>query len=152
MFTTWALVAILSGAGQPSGGAVDLSAEVKAAYESFNRAVETGHTQGALRLLHPQLVVFEMGHVEGSRDDFQRDHLPADIEVMKTSKLEGPAPTIHVAEGGRFAWVLSTYRLTGTYKDRILDSEGTTTAILVRSQGGWLIRHLHYSSHPRKPQ
>jgi ketosteroid isomerase-like protein len=53
-------------------------------------------------------------------------------------------PTVTVS--GDVAWVVSTSRTTGTYRERQINSAGAELMVLSRTPEGWRIRAIHWSS------
>lgn len=121
--------------------------EVRAVIAAYDSAVSASDTARAVSLLHPELVVYEHGHVEGSRDAFAKDHLLADMEFMRNATMERGDRGVHVASGNDIAWTISPYELRGEYKGKKVHNAGTETLVLVRGEDGWKIRHAHYSGH-----
>jgi uncharacterized protein DUF4440 len=59
-----------------------------AAVESFHRALAAGDRDRALSLLDPQVLIFESGGAETSRDEYAAHHLAADREFVRAVKSE----------------------------------------------------------------
>lgn len=53
-----------------------------------------------------------------------------------------------VLEAGDMAVVSTRSRLTGGFRDRELDLFSTETLVLSQTDGGWKVRHIHWSSAP----
>jgi ketosteroid isomerase-like protein len=119
-------------------------AEVIASYDS---AVVAGDTARAVSLLHPELVVYEHGHVEGSRDEFVKGHLPADMDFMRNATMTRRDRAVLVSSGADMAYSIAPYELSGEYEGKKVHNAGTETLVLVRTDAGWKIRHAHYSGH-----
>jgi ketosteroid isomerase-like protein len=120
---------------------------IAAVIASYDSAVVAGDTTRALSYLHPELVVYEHGHVEGSRAEFAKNHLPADIEFMRSATMARGERAVHVSSGGDLAWTVAPYKLGGQYKGEKVNSAGTETLVLLQTDAGWKIRHAHYSGH-----
>lgn len=108
---------------------------------AFHEAMENGDRDAALRLLVPELLVYEGGHVEASRAEYSRQHLGADIRFSQQARRTVTSSTEQVH--GDSALVTGTFRAdwSGT------EIAGTETMVLVRSNGQWRIQHIHWSSH-----
>ena len=113
--------------------------------QAFRKALMAGNREAALTSLAPDVVIFEAGGAEMSRDEYSREHLPADIEFSRSVTSD----TLVRGTGGTAdsAWVLSRYRTRGSFHGRSVDSFDTETMVLHRSQEGWRIVHIHWSSH-----
>lgn len=116
--------------------------------ESFHKALAAGDSAAALRLLAPEVVIFEEGGVESSREEYRAHHLQADIEFSRATKLEVLGR--HSAVMDRVAWVLTQGRVSGTFRDRQVDADLAETMALESTPDGWRIRHIHWSSRERK--
>ncbi len=110
----------------------------------YHAALAGGDSTTALELLTPDVVIFEGGGVEASRDEYRSHHLPADIAFAGAVTREVTLQRSGVA--GDVAWVLSESRTTGSFRGRAIDSHGTETMILRRTDAGWRIMHIHWSS------
>lgn len=112
--------------------------------EAFDRALATADTAAALRVLARDVVIFESGGVEASRDEYRRHHLPSDIAYASSVTKE--VLSRRSGESGDVAWVLSESRWTGTFRDRAVDARSVETMMLRRTPEGWRIVHIHWSS------
>lgn len=119
-------------------------ATASAAVDAFHRALQQGDSATVLSLLAPDVVVFESGSQQLSRDEYRSHHLSADMA------FEGATTTEVVArktgEAGDVAWVLSQTRTTGTFRGREVDRAGVETMLLRRTPQGWRIVHIHWSA------
>lgn len=135
--------------GEPGSGAlVGTAGGPTAAVESFHAALARGDRDAALLWLAPEVVVFESGEVEMSRDEYAASHLAADIDfvaAVRTEVLDRQAQ-----QAGEAAWVLTRTRTTGRFHDRQVDLNGVETMVLRRAAGQWQIVHVHWSSHATK--
>jgi ketosteroid isomerase-like protein len=110
--------------------------------ELFHNALRSGDRALALSLLSPDVLVFEMGMIDASRDAYAAKHLQADIEAAGEMRREllsrrsgGP---------GDSRWLLSTYRLRTNESDPA-PLTVVETIILQRTGTTWHIIHLHWS-------
>lgn len=119
------------------------------AVNAFTTALKTGDAAGAAQWLAPDVVIYEGGEVERSRDEYQAHHLAADIAYLKTAevqllKREG-------GENGDTAWVNTETRVRGkSSRGRDIDVLSTETVLLRKTPEGWRITHLHWSSSDAK--
>ncbi len=112
---------------------------------AFHAALLRGDRTAVINSLSPDVVIFESGESEMSRDEYSGHHLAADIEFVAATKEEVVQRT--AGEAGDVAWVLTRSRTKGTFHGRPVDVEGTETMLLRRSSDGWRIAHIHWSSH-----
>lgn len=119
------------------------SAAVAAAVDGFHTALEEGDTAAVGRLLAEDVVVQEGGVVE-DRAEYFSHHLSADMAFAGAVRAERQIVALEVR--GDVAWIASTSRRTGTFRDRELDLQGAELMVLVRSPDGWRISAIHWSS------
>jgi len=144
------LAPALSGAPEvgppPAGGTsegVAAGDSVKAVVHAFHDALAAGDSARALELLHPEVRVFESGHAE-TLAEYRSGHLAADIAFSRA--VERTVLGEHVSGGERRTLYLSEYRMSGTFRGEDVELHGTETMALVRTDAGWRIRHIHWSS------
>ena len=114
---------------------------------AFHAALTAGDKAAATALMSPDVVVFESGHVERTRDEYVREHLAEDIAFSKTTTRKVSRHAEH-AEGNS-ATVLEETVTTGAFKGKPVHALGLETALLEKQGDGWLIVHLHWSSRPK---
>lgn len=159
LLTVAALVTSLGFAGvQPaSAGAADVrsgpppaqgsdSAAVVAVVDAFHAALQQADTATVRRLLSEDVVVQEGGGVE-DRAEYFSHHLSADMAFAGAVQAERGVVSVEVR--GDVAWVASTSRRTGTFRDREMDLQGAELMVLIRDADGWRISAIHWSSRSR---
>ena len=119
-------------------------AAARAVVQSFANALQRGDSVRALRLLHPELVVYESGVAEDLAH-YRSHHLAADIAFL--SRVTSRTIREQLTVSGGMALYTREYRSQGTWRGKPVDSTGTETLVLVRTGQGWRIRHIHWSSH-----
>jgi ketosteroid isomerase-like protein len=127
---------------------VDQSAVVMAVVIDFHQAIEEGYREGAVRLLDENLIVFETGYVETSRDEYAGGHLDADMQYAMTVKREIVHSQTMVS--GNVAVVLSQTRSRGEFAGKKINLTNTETMVLRLGPDGWKIAHIHWSGHELK--
>jgi ketosteroid isomerase-like protein len=110
----------------------------------FARALAAGDSSAAIALLHPDVVIFEGGAWE-SLSDYRRGHLAADMRALQGLKQETQRDIVTIS--GDFALITRAYSTSG---ERVVDSAGAESMVLLRTPDGWKIRHIHWSSRPRR--
>ncbi len=120
----------------------DSSAAV-AAVEAYHKALQTGDTATVRKLLADDVLVAESGGLE-TREEYLSHHMPGDMAFA--SAVTRQPGEHHVTVQADVAWVMSTSRTTGTYRDRTIDSRGAELMVLARQDGHWRIRAIHWSS------
>lgn len=119
------------------------SAAVADAVHRFHAALEAGDTAAALGLLAPDVRVLESGGLE-TLEEYRSHHLPGDMAFAGAVTREAGPLSVTVA--GDAAWVVSTSRTSGTFRDRQIDAIGVELMVLTREADGWRIRAIHWSS------
>nr|WP_314434064.1 nuclear transport factor 2 family protein [uncultured Brevundimonas sp.] len=114
------------------------------AVDAFHAALKAGDTAGALALMDPEVVIFEEGYVERSRDEYASHHLASDAAFAAETQ------SVHTRRSGwalgDAAWIVTEARTTGAFNGRVTDRITTETMVLSRTTDGWRIRHIHWSS------
>lgn len=138
-----ALFACTSGIAQARAENEAARADVRAVVEGYARALASGDSLAALALLHPDVVIYEGGHAE-TREEYRSGHLRSDIAFASAVKRTLTADDVVLM--GDAALYTSEYTATGRFRNRDIDSHGTETMVLLRTNEGWKIRHIHWSS------
>lgn len=110
----------------------------------FHELQAAGDSLGALALMLPDVVIFESGGVEASREEYRSHHLGLDVQFATAVNREIVDQQSRVV--GDFAWVLTQIRVTGMFREREVNSHGVETMLLRRTPEGWRIMHVHWSS------
>ncbi len=123
------------------GGQEMSSADV---VDAFHRAVTEGDSTSALSYLLPDVIIFESGGSELSREEYRSHHLRADISASRQSSRTLVDRKTEMA--GDVAWILSQTRTVAENRNPPSISVGTETMVLRRTSEGWRIAHIHWSS------
>lgn len=116
---------------------------------AFHKALAAGDREGALALLDPAVVIFEQGGAEMSRDEYASHHLGDDIEFSRAT-----ARKVTEERSGRdrdHAWVLTISETSGSFQGKDVSSRNAETIVLKRTESGWRIVHIHWSSRRQNP-
>ena len=146
--TLQTLIALTATAGTIVGLPAALSAQDATTptevVDAFHAALSAGDSAAALGFLSPDVVIFESGGAEMSREEYRSRHLGADMEFSQSTARE---ITERRAEAGAdVAVVLTRSTTSGTFRDREIDSTGVETMVLVLTNDSWTIQHIHWSS------
>lgn len=125
--------------------AADRAATVAIA-DAFEAALTSGDEAAAQALLAPDVLIYESGGQEASREEYASHHMKGDIAFLRASRRE----VLSRASGGDGAhgWVSTRSRITGHHRDKDVDILSTETMVLKRTSEGWRITHIHWSSRP----
>jgi len=114
------------------------------AVDAVHAALKAGDTAGALGFLAHDVMIFEEGGAERSRDEYASHHLGSDAAFAAASEA-----TVARRSGwadGDVAWITSEGRTTGEFNGRAVNRLTTETMVLKRHADGWRIHHIHWSS------
>ena len=124
-------------------------AEVATAYLS---AMESGDLEAAEALFAAQSSVFESGGQEGDWQHYREHHLGPELAELETFSISRGEPEVQESQDGTMAFVAWPIEYRIALEDqRVVESVGTVTFVLVREGNGFRIRHLHWSSRRQKP-
>lgn len=114
--------------------------------DAFGEALKANRIEEASQLLAEDVLVLESGGAERTRAQYLAEHAAADAAYLQGAEQQLTARRARVA--GDLAWVGSETRTT-THKDgKTRTSLGTETMVLRRTDAGWRIVHIHWSSRP----
>jgi len=128
------------------GFALD-SAAVVGTVARFHAALAAGDSLAALAYLEDDAVVLESGGME-TREEYRSHHLPADIAFARAVPSDRAPMRVRVE--GDAAWVWSTSVAQGQYNGRPVNSAGAELIVLRRTDAGWKISAIHWSSRARR--
>lgn len=120
------------------------AAEAAMTVDAFHAALEARNTDAALALLAPDVMIFEEGGAERSRDEYASHHLVSDAAFA--SATEATVARRSGRAAGDVAWITSEGRTAGEFSGRAVDRLTTETMVLRRHADGWRIHHIHWSS------
>lgn len=110
----------------------------------FRSALQDGNAALALSLLAPEVLIYESGDEQTSRQDYAAAHLKADIRYLDGFYVEILSQKSYEHEG--LAWVTTRSRYLSKSADPPTRQLGTETLLLRRQVSGWQIVHVHWSS------
>ncbi len=114
-----------------------------AAVDEFHEALRRGDADVAMKFLASDATILESG-VSQTREEYVREHLAEDIAFAKATS--STRLTVKVSREGNAAWTMSTYRTSGSFEGKPIDSIGAELVILTQTPEGWRIRSIHWSS------
>jgi ketosteroid isomerase-like protein len=124
----------------------DDEAAVAAAAKAFQTAMDTGDAPTVMRYIADDALMMEGGTIE-NRMQYEKDHLPADLEFAKgmTAKRMPVKQDVR----GDVAWIRTSTEFSGTFEGKPLALLGLETMVMTREPDGWKIRALHWSAQRR---
>lgn len=129
---------------QAAGSVAAEATDATLVVDAFHAALKANDTADALALMAPDVMIFEEGGAERSRDEYASHHLGSDAAFAAASDAAVTRRS-GWAEGD-VAWVTSEGRTTGQFNGRAVDRLTTETMVLKRHADGWRIHHIHWSS------
>ncbi|MBA2303479.1 MAG: nuclear transport factor 2 family protein [Acidobacteria bacterium] len=100
---------------------------------------------------HPDVTIYEGGGIDNGWPKYRDGHLGPELKAFENLQFGHTNRQIQVMADGKTAYALSTYALKAKMGERVIDSGGLETLILVKAENGaWKIRHSHTSSRPRR--
>ena len=123
------------------------TAEAIATSTRFYDLLRRGDSAAAARLLSPDAVVLESGDLE-TRAEYLAHHIGADIAFARA--VPSKRTIRQVVRQGNVIWLAATSRSTGTFENRAIDSNGAELMVLSKTDSGWRIRAIHWSSNKRR--
>lgn len=132
----------------PSWAQGELDAAGTAA--AFSAAIVAGDEATAKSLLDPDVLIYESGRQENSRDEYAAHHLKGDMAFLAKARVQ----VLDRKHGtnGDLAWVATRSRISGTHKEKPVDVFSTETMVLKRVTESWRIVHIQWSSRPVEPK
>ena len=120
------------------------AAAITSAVNGFHDALHRGDRAAALNLLAPDAAILESGSSQ-TREEYAREHLAEDIAFVKA--VPGTRSKISIKQEGNVAWTTATTQSVGTFDGREVSSTGVELMVLTKTELGWRIRAVHWSSH-----
>ena len=153
---TWLLVVTAMAFGVVAFAPSVVAAEpadttVKAFVEAYDRAFNAKDLNQLAEFYHPEVTIFEGGHVNNGWIDYRDNHIGLELKEMEDLQFAHVEVVPHVLSDG-MAYVTAEYRLKTKVDGKPVDAEGLETLVLVKGvKGEWRIRHSHTSSRRKPP-
>jgi ketosteroid isomerase-like protein len=138
------LLGVLMGLPPPTpaaGGGLD---DPVATVNQFRDALQDGNIAQALSVLAPDVLIYEAGAEQVSREAYVAQHLKADIAQLAKVYVDTLSQAGHSDENS--AWVTTRSRWVAREADPRPPATVTEPIVLNRSPQGWRIAHIHWSS------
>lgn len=148
-FKTLSIAALFLVLVARQAGASDVSSDVTAitaTVNGFHDALRRGDAKAAMELLAPDAVILESGSAQ-TREEYAHEHLADDIAFVKA--VPGTRSKLSIKQEGNAAWTTATTQSVGTFNGREVNSVGIELMVLTKTEFGWRIRAIHWSSHKK---
>lgn len=120
--------------------------------EAYDAAFNAKDLERLGEFYHPDVTIYEGGGVDNGWPAYRDGHLGPELKAFENLQFGHTDRTIHVLGDGNTAYVTSLYFIKARMGERVIDSGGLETLVLVKdADGAWTIRHSHTSSRPRRP-
>lgn len=121
-----------------------LAQEPKEIAAQFHSAMSRGDSAAVIGMLSPHVVIYESGFIERSRAEYAAHHLPEDIKFAQQSELK--VRSIEEHRSGDFSVIMEETETKAKKNGKPVFYAGTGTLLLEKTDGVWLITHIHWSS------
>lgn len=120
------------------------AAEAVAVVERFSVALSAGNFTQAGAELDPTVLILESGGAEHSRDEYLGGHAKSDAAFLKVAHITLKRRAAFAS--GDLAWVGSESEIHAMKGQEMLMIASTETMVLRKTDQGWKITHIHWSS------
>jgi ketosteroid isomerase-like protein len=134
---------------EPQLDVAEPAAAAVASVDRFFAALSAGDTDAAAAELDPGVIILESGGAEHSAAEYLGHHAKEDAEFLKGAHQALLRRTARAA--GELVWVASESELQAERDGKPLKIASAETMVLRRTDGGWKIVHVHWSSRALKP-
>lgn len=115
----------------------------------FRSAMASGEIATVLGILSPEVLVYDAGREDRSREAYAAQNLKRDMARLGAFYAEVLSQV--GSERADAAWVTTRTRYLSTATERPVRFIGTETLVLQRLGGGWQIVHVHRSASAEEP-
>ena len=137
-------------AAQNQSAATDVAA-IEKWLDGYDAAFLAKDLDKLASFYHPDVTIYEGGGIDNGWADYRDTHLGPELKAFENLQFGHTDRKVHVLSPTT-AYVTSLYFIKAKMGDRILDSGGLETLVLVKdADGAWKIRHAHTSARPRRP-
>ena len=136
----------------PSGQAASGdTAAVEAWLKGYDVAFMSKDLARLAHFYHPDVTIYEGAGINNGWADYRDRHLGPELKAFENLEFGHTDTKVTLMPGGESAYATSRYTIKAKMGERMLDSEGLETLVLVKTPDGWKIRHSHTSSRARRP-
>ena len=123
-------------------------AEITAFFKSYDAAFNARDINKLATLYHPDVTIFEGSGVNNGWVDYRDNHLGPELKSFQDLQWAHSNIVVHML-GDSAAYVTADYTIKYKSGDRVVDSGGIATHVLVKEKGSWKIRHSHTAARRR---
>ena len=112
--------------------------------DAFSAAIKAAKLDEVGKLLDPKVLILESGSSERSRDEYLSEHAIADAAFMQAAQQQLRYRQAQIE--GDVAWVCTESMLHSMKDGQMVMLLSTETMVLRKTEQGWKIVHIHWSS------
>lgn len=127
-----------------------LKGSAESIVNAFGAALKSGSADTLRALIADDVVIAEGGGAERSFEQYASHHMPSDMAFI--GAVETTLKKRDIIEGPTLTTIVSQSQIHGTYKGKAINSQMMETMVLRKSDNGWRIAHIHWSSAPIKEE
>ena len=136
-------------------GVVSLSAqsrepEILTFFKAYDAAFNARDIDKLATMYHADVTIFEGSGINRGWVDYRDNHLGPELKSFQDLVWSHSNIVVHIL-GDTSAYVTADYAIKYKSGDRVVDSGGIATHVLVKEQGNWRIRHSHTAARRRAP-
>lgn len=117
--------------------------EAVAVLDNFRMAIINNNQEEASELLTNDAQILESGDIE-TKEEYLSHHYHSDGKFL--SAMEREVKSQKVKSNGKTAWLSTVSYMQGTYDDQDISINSAELAVLVKTDEGWKISAMHWSS------
>ena len=142
------LLLVGSAAGVWAGQSGDAD-DIVQALNAYAAAVTSKNIEAMAEWVTEDLLIFEGAGVNRGWADYRDHHLGPELEMFEA--IDYKFSDIEAEVGGNLGWASFRYSVHIEMPERVSDSAGVGTAVLVKGDDGrWRLRHLHTTPERRR--
>jgi ketosteroid isomerase-like protein len=143
---------ISQAAATGSQDAGDAAATIESWLKGYDAAFNAKDLERLANFYHPDVTIYEGGGVNNGWIDYRDRHLGPELKSFDNLQFGHTNVKVTILPGGQSAYATSEYAIKAKMGERLLDTTGLETLVLVKAADGtWKIRHSHTSSRARRP-
>ena len=124
--------------------------EIAAFFKTYDAAFNAKDLDTLATLYHPDVTIFEGAGIDRGWVAYRDNHLGPELKSFQNLQWSHSNIVVHPL-GDSAAYVTADYAIKYQAGERVVDSGGIATHVLVKDQGQWRIRHSHTAARRRAP-
>jgi len=117
--------------------------EIVQVLENFRMAIINSEQEKASELLTDDARILESGGIE-TKEEYLSHHFHSDGKFLSAMEREVKSQKVKVNKNT--AWISTVSQMSGSYNDRDISVNSAELAVLVKTDEGWKISSVHWSS------